>query len=117
MEFEISLEKLNFYAYHGVFAQERKVGNRFVVDVSVRIPYNENILADNLEDSISYAEIFQIVADEMSHPRNLLETLAATMVKKIKQKWPFISSGQITICKSAPPIANCTGAAKVALFF
>ncbi|MDE5874019.1 MAG: dihydroneopterin aldolase [Muribaculaceae bacterium] len=117
MDFEISLAGLDFHAYHGVFNQERRVGNRFVVDVSVRFPYNENILDDNLADSISYADIFQIVAEEMSRPRNLLETVAATMVSKIKETWPFISSGHVTICKSTPPIANCTGAAKVTLFF
>ncbi len=116
-EFEITLADLKFYAYHGVLPQETKVGNEFSVSVTVKIPYKDEILDDNLEATISYADVYEIVAEEMKTPRKLLETVAAHIRKRIMAEWKQISSGSITICKSTPPINGISGIAKVVLNF
>lgn len=117
MEFEIVLKGLRFYGRHGVMEQETVVGNEFIVDVKVRIPYSESILEDKLDDTISYADIFTIVADEMDKPRKLLETVAATICRRLTATWPQILGGSISICKSTPPILRITGSSEVTLFF
>ncbi len=116
-EYIISLTDLHFHSRHGVLAVERATGNDFIVDVEVVIPYDESILDDNLEATISYADIYAMVAEEMSQPRQLLETVAATLQRRICARWPQIKRGRITICKSTPPIAGITGSAKVSLIF
>ena len=73
-EFEISLADLHFHAHHGVFSQENKVGNDFSVTLTVRIPFSENVMDDDLSATISYAELYGIVEEEMNHPRKLLMT-------------------------------------------
>lgn len=115
--FEISLSDLKFHAFHGVLPQENKVGNEFVVTVTIRIPYSRDILDDNLDATISYADLYEIVAEEMHSPKKLLETVAARIAGKIKAKWNQVLGGKITICKSTPPINKITGAAEVGLFF
>ena len=117
MEFEIALKGLRFYARHGVMEQETRIGNEFIVDVRVRIPYSESILADNLADTISYAAIYSIVEEEMQKPRKLLETVAATIRERLSATWPQIFRGSISICKSTPPISKITGSSEVTLFF
>lgn len=116
-EFEITLADLAFHAHHGVMPQENKVGNEFIVSVSIRIPYSERILDDDLEATISYANLYEIIEAEMREPRKLLETVAATIASRIKSKWQEILGGSITICKTTPPITGITGNAKVTLFF
>lgn len=115
--FEISLEDLRFHSFHGVMPQEKLVGNEFTIDISIKIPYSDSILNDDIENTISYADIFDIVKNEMGKPRKLIETVATCIAKRISAKWSDIISGQITICKSAPPIENISGQAKVTLFF
>ncbi len=117
MEYEIALTGLKFFARHGVWEQETKVGNEFIVDIRVRIPYSDEILSDDLNATISYADIFSIVEEEMSKPRKLLETVAATIRQRISSKWNEILGGSITICKSIPPIARINGSSQVTLFF
>ncbi len=117
MEYEIALTNLRFHARHGVWEQENKVGNEFIVDARVRIPYSKEILSDDLNATISYADIFSIIEKEMVKPRKLLETVAATIQAKIKTRWPQITSGSIKICKSIPPIARISGSSEVTLFF
>lgn len=117
MEYEVALTNLRFYARHGVWEQENKIGNEFIVDVRIRIPYSEAIFSDDLSATISYAEIFDIISSEMAKPRKLLETVAATIHSEIISCWPWITSGSIKICKSTPPIAHISGSSEVTLFF
>ena len=116
-EFEITLADLRFHAHHGVMPQETMVGNEFCVSVSVRIPYSADILDDSLDATISYADIYEIVKEEMRKPKKLLETVAAIIRERLSSRWPQIKRGEITICKSTPPIGGITGNAKVRLFF
>lgn len=115
--FEITLADLKFHAFHGVLPQETKVGNEFTVSVSVRIPYSTDILNDNLHSTVSYADIYEIIDEEMKSSKKLLETVAALIHKKINSRWNNIIGGEITICKSTPPINRMTGNAKVRLIF
>lgn len=117
MEFEIALTDLRFHAGHGVWEQENVIGNEFIVNVKLRIPYSDEIASDNLEATISYADVFSIVEKEMMKPRKLLETVAVSIKKELTSKWPRILSGSISICKSTPPIAGILGKSEVTLFF
>ena len=117
MNFEISLNDIRFHARHGVFQQENAVGNEFSVDVSLTIPYNPGVEDDDLDATISYADVYEIIAEEMKRPRKLLEAVAASIAKRFTAKWPEIEKGHITICKSTPPIAGITGNAAVTLNF
>lgn len=111
-EFEIRLQDLKFFAYHGVFEYERLHGNEYTVDLKVR--YNaseENLLSDNLSDTISYLELFEIVKREMETPRNLIETVAASIAKRIKTSFPKCSHIECTVKKSSPPIPSFIGSA------
>ncbi|MDE6576845.1 MAG: dihydroneopterin aldolase [Muribaculaceae bacterium] len=117
MEFEISLNNLLFHSRHGVFPQETIVGNVFVVDISVRIPFNESIAEDKLDSTVSYADIFEIISEEMNQPRKLLETVALSIKNRLLKAFPEIKGGKITICKSQPPIAHFSGNACVSLIF
>ncbi len=115
--FNIKLSDLRFHAYHGVMPQETKVGNEFIVSVSVTIPFQPAVLDDSLDATISYADIYEIVKDEMNRPRKLLETVAATISIRLTEKWDQILGGEIKICKSTPPIPGIVGASEVALIF
>lgn len=117
MDFEISLDGLRFHAFHGVFPQESKVGNEFIVDLSVRIPFSEKTGDDSLDSTISYADLYFIVADEMKKPRKLMETVAASIRARIADCYPQVLSGSIRICKTNPPIPNMCGSASVRLIF
>ena len=115
--FVIALTDVRIHAFHGVMDQERKVGNEFKVNLRVEIPYSPAIKNDNVDDTVSYADLYNIVREEMAIPRCLLETVADSIAERIAGKWPQIKSGQITICKSTPPILKMTGEAEVTLFF
>lgn len=114
---QISLRKLRFHAFIGVGERERVIGNEFEVSLSVKIPFNPEMGADDLEATISYADLYEVVTDVMTRPRKLLERVAIEIAEIIKQRWADIESGEIEIIKIAPPIPGITGEAGVKLFF
>ncbi len=104
---EISLEGLNIYARHGVMEQERKVGNRFVVDISLSYPPAlEAARTDTLGSTINYAELAAIIKETMETPSLLLENVAVRIRQAVMSRWPETSAGKITVRKPAAPIGG-----------
>lgn len=117
MEFEIALSGLRFHAFHGVLPEEKQLGNQFEVNLSVFIKNNLLIEEDILEGTISYVPLFEIVKKEMEIPRATLENLAFRIQKKVKEAFPNIIRGKVSIEKISPPIPGMIGSAKVTLNF
>lgn len=117
MQIEISLNRLRFYSYIGVSEQEQSVGQEFEVDVRIYIESNSLIEDDNLEGTISYADIYEIISETMDKRRRLLESAAIEISNAIKNRWKEIARGEVSIKKCQPPITGMSGNATVKTFF
>lgn len=114
----IRLENLQFHANHGLFPQEQTIGGVFTVSLSVKVSADPVALkSDNIANTISYADIFQVVRNEMSQHSDLLENLAYRISISLKHKFPEIISGSVSVTKLNPPIPQCTGSATITLEF
>lgn len=114
--YTVGLTGLRYFAHIGVFDQERKIGNDFCVDISVDIaPYG--VIAENLDATISYADLAEVVGAEMAVEHLLLESVAENICEAVKERWPQISAGEVKITKITAPIAGLTGSAYVRLSF
>ena len=116
---EISLVDARFHAFHGVMPQEREVGNEYAVDVTVGLPVpdttEEACLSDEISDTVSYADLYELVKQRMAVPCNLLEYLASKITDDIRTRWPELSRVQVRVTKLAPPIPNSLCRASVTL--
>ena len=84
--------------------QERKVGAYFLV--SVRIGYDLSIAmqTDQVNDTLNYAAVYQLIKEEMKQPSNLLEHVAGRISNAIFQHFPDIRSLDLTLTKENPPM-------------
>ena len=73
----IELEGMEFKAYHGCLDQEKVRGNAFTVDFRGQLDLSKASESDNLNDTVNYGEIYEIVAEEMSIPSELLENVVS----------------------------------------
>jgi dihydroneopterin aldolase len=115
MKVKITLEEMRFHARHGVYKEERIVGATFLVDVSYIID-TQSVETDSINDTISYAEIFEITKAEMSIPSNLIEDVAYRILKFIKQRFPQIIELTVKISKLNPPVSGEAGKATVTVW-
>jgi dihydroneopterin aldolase len=108
----IDLKQLHFFAFHGLYEEEKKTGNEFEVNLSVDYKPGTVVISE-IADTINYAELFDLVKAEMQKPRDLLETLAMEIVELIHSLYPQITKAVITITKLHPPITAFTGSVGV----
>lgn len=107
----IFIDKARFYAYHGVMEQERHVGAEYTVSVSVYYDFSCAAKTDNLDDTISYAIIYNKVKEEMAIPSRLLENVAYRIANRIKQDFCQVERVEVEVVKCNPPMgAACQGA-------
>ncbi|MBZ4191199.1 dihydroneopterin aldolase [Niabella beijingensis] len=110
----IHLEQLRFFAYHGLYKEERKTGNAFEMNVEISFPKNEGIIA-HLNETLNYASVYALVKDEMQRPRELLETFLTELAETLKETFPEISRIRMSLYKLTVPIEGFTGKIGVAL--
>lgn len=112
----IELEGMEFKAYHGCLEQEKVRGNVFTVDFRGELDLSAAAESDNLADTLNYGEIYDIVADEMSIPSELLENVAGRIMKAIEAKFPELVSFSIRVSKKRPPVEGIAQWSRVTLF-
>lgn len=100
----ILLENIRIYAYHGVFPQETLVGNNFIVNLKITADLSKAIESDDLNDTISYATVYEIVEQEMAISSKLLEHVAGRIIKSLKKHFSQIDEIKLKISKINPPV-------------
>ncbi|MEO5996024.1 MAG: dihydroneopterin aldolase [Chitinophagaceae bacterium] len=110
----VQLFDLNFHAFHGLYAEEAKVGSNFQVNLTVN--YDEERLAMNdINSLINYEVLYDIVKKRMAIPSNLLEEVADTIILKIRHKYSMVKDITISIFKLQAPIENFQGKVGITL--
>lgn len=99
----IRLTDIELFAYHGVFPQERVDGGRYGVEVELEIT-DKAAETDDLNDTVNYAEVYQIVTEEMAIPANLIEHVAWRIAKRIRNTYEVVSQVRVKVTKKKPPI-------------
>ena len=111
----IELEGMEFKAYHGCLEQEKVRGNSFTVDFRGELDLSAAVLSDNLNDTLNYAEIYDIVTEEMSIPSELLENVAGRIVHGIEKRFPELISFSVRVSKKRPPVDGVAQWSRVTL--
>lgn len=109
----VEIDRLRVRAFHGVLAQERKVGNDF--EVTVRVDYPWDIDSDELDTTLNYAELIDLVKGEMARPSALLEHVTGRIYRRITARWSAVTGGNIKISKLTPPVTAQIASASVSL--
>ncbi len=112
----IILKDLGFYGYHGVFAEEAKLGQRFFIDLELGADLSATATTDRLSTGISYADIYDVVKTAFDSRRmKLIEAVAQNIVDEIFDKFQRVEWVIIRIRKPEAPIAMVQGEAGVEL--
>lgn len=104
----IHLQNLQFIAFHGLYAEEKVLGNTFELNLTVK--YQPEILPiTNILQTINYQSLFEVIEKRMSVPTELLETLVTLISDDIVIAFPAIKQIEISITKKNPPIKGFNG--------
>lgn len=99
------IDNLEVFANHGLFEEENKLGQKFIFDIECELNYKKAMFSDEMTDSISYADIAEVVVKTATtNTFNLLERLAGEILKNIFTEFSQIENIKLKINKPGAPI-------------
>ncbi len=102
----IEIEGMEFYAFHGHFAEEQIVGNRFIVDLTLRTDCSKAAKSDDLKDALNYLAVYQIIKEEMQIKSHLLENVAERIIGRLYAGFEKLEKAKVKISKLNPPLGG-----------
>lgn len=104
-ENKIFLEGLSFFAFHGLFEEEAKLGQRFVIDLICWADFDKATHSDAYEDTICYGTLAKTVEKVVTESRfNLLERLAGAICEAVFAMDARISKITVKVTKPSAPV-------------
>ena len=102
----ISIEGMEFFAYHGCFKEEKIIGTKFRIDLFLTVDTTKAEQTDNLKDTVNYQSVYGLVKKEMETKSNLLEHVGRRVLTTIKEQFPEVEQARLKIRKLNPPLGG-----------
>jgi dihydroneopterin aldolase len=115
MEGKITLEGMEFFAHHGYYQEEQKIGNKFAVDIMIVTDLTDAAEHDMLEETINYETLYKIIRHVMNEPTKLLEHLGKRIIDTVFEEFQQVSSVKVKVSKYNPPVGGICQKASVSL--
>lgn len=103
---EITLENMEFYAFHGCYTEEQRVGNRFRVQLTLRYDATLSASTDNVLEAVNYLRVYEIVREQMMITSHILEHVCSRILEALRSSFEQLLAARITVTKLAPPLGG-----------
>jgi 7,8-dihydroneopterin aldolase/epimerase/oxygenase len=111
----IQIENMEFYSFHGHYKEERIVGNKFIVNLTIETEMKVPMESDNLADAVNYQRIYEIVKQQMEMKSHLLEHIAGRILDAIYNEVKGIKKATVKVSKMNPPMGGKIGSVSVVI--
>jgi 7,8-dihydroneopterin aldolase/epimerase/oxygenase len=111
----IRIEDMEFFSYHGCFTEERVIGTRFLVNITLDVDTREPEKSDHLKQTVNYQLVYQVVKQEMEIKSHLLEHVGRRILDAVHEKFPTVSDAEVKISKLNPALGGKMGCVSVTL--
>jgi FolB domain-containing protein len=106
----IRISGIRATGFHGVFENEREIGQEFVVDVVLHTDTAPAAQTDDLAHTVDYAAVAaEVVALISGESVNLIETLAERIARRVGAR-DFVTSVEVTVHKPQADLGLVGGA-------
>ena len=100
MKHKIIFQEIEIFAFHGVYEEEKKAGQIFLVDIELEVDLATASNSDNLKDTIDYTEFASWLSKIFTQDKyNLLEKLGSVLASAILENYLLVSKVKIGISK------------------
>lgn len=102
---KIIIKDLKIYAYHGVNPEEKIEGQNFIFDIECKADLSEPCKTDNVDDTVSYAQVIKLVRKVfIAEKYDLIEKAAQVVADAILDNFEKIEKVKITLKKPEAPM-------------
>lgn len=102
---KILLNGLAFYGYHGLFEEEKKLGQHFKADIVLFLSLKEAGETDDMHKSIDYGAAYDVIQQIVEGPsKDLIEAVAEEIAAVLLKTFPTLAACKVKVTKPNPPI-------------
>ncbi|MBR1816602.1 MAG: 2-amino-4-hydroxy-6-hydroxymethyldihydropteridine diphosphokinase [Lachnospiraceae bacterium] len=102
---KIIIKDLEIFAYHGVYDEEKKRGQTFIITAELELDLRDAGMTDDLTKTVNYAQVCELISGVMLEEKyNLIEAAAENIANTILIKYDRIKSVRIVVGKPEAPI-------------
>ncbi len=112
---KIALEGLEFFAYHGAYIEEQKIGNRYSVDINIDTDFTVAAETDRLKETVNYEDVYASIKEIMHQKHRLLEHIGHSIIERIRNQYPNIQQVEVSVSKFNPPIGGVCERARITM--
>jgi dihydroneopterin aldolase len=102
----ITLENMEFHAFHGCLEHEKTLGNTFIVSISIELDTSIPGKTDELEDTLNYQLVYDVIKGQMERPSKLIEHVGQRILDNLIVNFPQIHSLNVKLSKLNPPLGG-----------
>ena len=103
--YEITLKNCAFFAHHGLYEEETKLGQRFFIDATLKVEPDGALEEDRMEGTVHYGEAFEVIKRLVTtQNRNLIEALALEIARGLCEAFPQVRHACVTVRKPNAPV-------------
>lgn len=114
MRTKILLKNIQIYAFHGVLPEERIIGTNYLLNLELEADVSKASETDDLKDTLNYAEVNEVIREEMAIPSDLIEHAAGRIFRRLRSEFNILIGIKLELLKTNPPMpGECDGAAIV----
>lgn len=101
---KICIRRLEVYAHHGVYEEEKRLGQKFYITVEMELDTRAAGISDDLQASVNYGEVcLGIVEWTKSHRRKLIEAAAEDIAHYLLVQYPMVRKVTVELEKPGAP--------------
>ncbi len=102
---KLAIKDAEFYAYHGVKAEEQNLGGKYQVDLELYYDSRKAIINDDVKDALNYEEAMFCIEEAIAGENyNLIETIANEILNMAMERFPHLVKANVRVRKMNAPI-------------
>ena len=116
---KVHLESLVFHGYHGVLPEEKSLGQKFVVDVTMSVCHLRSGVSDDIADTVDYAAAYALIRKEVEGKENakdLIERVGARVAEALLRTFPKVRDVAVRVRKPHVAVDGVVGSLGIEVY-
>mgnify|MGYP000332167917 FL=1 len=95
--------------------KQKIFADEYLIDLKLKVDISKAAQTDEVTDTVNYAEVHQVIKNEMAVPSKLLEHVSGRIIQKLFDQFPCIEEIELRLSKRNPPMGADIESAGIAL--
>jgi len=102
----VFVQGLVLHGFHGVHAEETRLGQKFVLDIDCQVDIADAVAGDDYAQAVCYGGLCDVAVAISAQPCKLIETLASRIADAVLARYPTVSQVAVTVQKPSAPLPH-----------